>query len=725
MGKKHTPLGYKEGPIHPFITSIPQPSNKLTRFDYFLLISIIALATIIRLYKIYKPPRVVFDEVHFGTFSLDYYLGEFFLDVHPPLGKLIYYWVAIVNGWNGEFTFEEIGKVYDDNVPYVAMRLVSGIAGVLTAVFTFLTVRLNCRSGVAWIAALLIMIENSQVTQSRFILLDTPLICAQSIVIYQFKKFSQTANVFSKTWFTSLLLTGIALGLTISIKLTGLYTMAWVGILTVLQLWTILGDLQVTTVTWFMHVVVRAICLIIVPITIYLTTFYIHFMTLPYDGTGSAYMSSHFRSTLQDSDLTSMPVQVYYGSTVTIKHVNMEKYLHSHNHTYPTGSKEQQVTMYGYDYDKNNEWMIESQHKFNERLYSKGQIKDGDTIRLYHKNTGKYLHVNDVRPPLSEHEYANEVSCHGDRNLLGDINYEFTVRIVDKKPHSKNNLPLIKLRATESIFQLVHRGTKCVMLSHESKLPEWGMQQNEVLCIDQPTIPNTLWYIEQNEHPNFSETNSELIEFTPFTLWDKVVEYHRAMFKMNRSFTEDHIYSSTPLSWPFVLRGVAYFGNESFELLQGENRGAIYILGNMVIYYVGVLLMLLCGVKYVWNLFWYLNPFVKPQQPRDIIFYINIRDSVLGWILHYFPAFFMSRKLFLHHYFPALYFTFLLIGQYLDHQLTTRKYFGIVLVLSVVIGALYCFIHFIPIMYGTEWTFDQCNNSRWLSTWDINCMAYT
>jgi len=29
---------------------------------------------------------------------------------------------------------------------------------------------------------------------------------------------------------------------------------------------------------------------------------------------------------------------------------------------------------------------------------------------------------------------------------------------------------------------------------------------------------------------------------------------------------------------------------------------------------------------------------------------------VLGWFLHYFPFFIMSRQLFLHHYFPALYF---------------------------------------------------------------------
>ncbi|EGW33789.1 uncharacterized protein SPAPADRAFT_54076 [Spathaspora passalidarum NRRL Y-27907] len=690
--------------------------------------SLITLAIVIRLYKIYLPPRVVFDEVHFGTFARDYYRGEFFMDVHPPLGKLTYYWVSVLFGWNGEFTFEEIGKQFDDNVPYVAMRMVSGVAGVLTVLFTYLTVRLNCRSSVAWFTAVLLMIENSQVTQSRLILLDTPLICAQSLAIYQFKKFSQTPVAFSGTWFRSLLITGISLGIAMSIKLTGLYTMGWVGILTIFQLWTILGDLNVSTRQWIMHFFSRVVCLIIVPTTIYLAAFYIHFVALPFNGSGSGSVSSHFRSTLNDTDFTDMPVEVHYGSTVTIKHLNVERYLHSHDHNYPTGSNEQQVTLYGYDYDDNNDWMIESQNKFNERLFQKGPVKDGDTIRLYHRSTGKYLHVNDVRPPLSEHEYANEVSCDGDRNLLGDINYEFTVRIVSKKPHSKNDLPLIKLRATESIFQLIHRGTKCVVMSHEAKLPKWGMGYNEVLCVDQPTIPNTLWYIESNSNPKFNETENDFakIEFTPFTFWNKVWEYHKIMFKLNKSMTDDHVYASEPSTWPFVLRGVAYYGNESLEHLTDENGSVIYMLGNVAIYYAGSIFILISIIRYVFYLFWYLNPFIIPKESKEhSIFYTNIRDSILGWILNYFPAFAMSRKLFLHHYFPALYFAILIIGQYVDYQITRRKYFGFALLLAVLAGGLYCYVHFVPIIYGLEWTLQECNHSKWLPTWDINCMTFS
>ena len=42
-----------------------------------------------RLYKIHFPAYVCWDETHFGKMSGYYINGTFFLDVHPPLGKLI------------------------------------------------------------------------------------------------------------------------------------------------------------------------------------------------------------------------------------------------------------------------------------------------------------------------------------------------------------------------------------------------------------------------------------------------------------------------------------------------------------------------------------------------------------------------------------------------------------------------------------------------------------
>lgn len=45
------------------------------------------------------------------------------------------------------------------------------------------------------------------------------------------------------------------------------------------------------------------------------------------------------------------------------------------------------------------------------------------------------------------------------------------------------------------------------------------------------------------------------------------------------------------------------------------------------------------------------------DRAAQVLFYDRLCGFlVLGWFLHYFPFFLMSRQLFLHHYFPALYF---------------------------------------------------------------------
>ena len=53
-------------------------------------------------------------------------------------------------------------------------------------------------------------------------------------------------GVFSEEWWMWLALTGFGLGATVSMKWVGLFTIAWVGSLTALQLWNLLGDLRVT-----------------------------------------------------------------------------------------------------------------------------------------------------------------------------------------------------------------------------------------------------------------------------------------------------------------------------------------------------------------------------------------------------------------------------------------------------------------------------------------------
>lgn len=61
------------------------------------------------------------------------------------------------------------------------------------------------------------------------------------------------SKAFQPTWWFWLAMTGLGLGATVSVKWVGLFTIAWVGSLTVLQLWILLGDVKTVTPVSLTH----------------------------------------------------------------------------------------------------------------------------------------------------------------------------------------------------------------------------------------------------------------------------------------------------------------------------------------------------------------------------------------------------------------------------------------------------------------------------------------
>jgi dolichyl-phosphate-mannose-protein mannosyltransferase len=72
------------------------------------------------------------------------------MDVHPPLAKLLLTLAGWLAGFDGEFDFKDIGKDYlEPGVPYVAMRMLPAICGILLVPTMFLTLKaVGCRSPV-------------------------------------------------------------------------------------------------------------------------------------------------------------------------------------------------------------------------------------------------------------------------------------------------------------------------------------------------------------------------------------------------------------------------------------------------------------------------------------------------------------------------------------------------------------------------------------------------
>jgi dolichyl-phosphate-mannose-protein mannosyltransferase len=67
---------------------------------------------------------------------------------------------------------------------------------------------------------------------------------------------------------------------------------------------------------------------------------------------------------------------------------------------------EQQLTLYPHK-DDNNWWRLTKQYGENPTEIE--WVQNGDIVRVEHVSTNKRLHSHDVRPPMTDVEYHNEV----------------------------------------------------------------------------------------------------------------------------------------------------------------------------------------------------------------------------------------------------------------------------------------------------------------------------
>ncbi|KAF9946117.1 hypothetical protein BGZ72_000667 [Mortierella alpina] len=681
--------------------------------DLQTITAITALALVVRLWAIGYPTSVVFDEVHFGGFASKYIRGEFFMDLHPPLAKMLIALTGWIFGLDSSFMFKEIGLDYiEPQVPYVPMRLMGALMGVAVMPIAFYTVRNSGHSYHASVlAALLVLFENSITAQSRLILLDSPLILFTAFTALAWTNFhNQRNNPFSDEWFVWLCLTGVGLGLAGSCKWVGLFIIATIGCSTIKQLWDLLGDLRVTPCTWINHFIARAVFLIALPIAIYMLMFKIHFLLLAKSGDGDGFMSAPFQMTLGHS-LQNSPLSVAYGARVTIHHQGTQGgYLHSHPSNYETGSKQQQITLYPHK-DSNNEWVIQKcDGSVPESLE---YVTHGDIVRLFHSSTGKNLHSHNHKPPMTEGENHFEVTGYGFKEFPSDANDEWHLEIVESD--SSDPEGTTTLHTLRSKFKLIHANMNCDLFSHAVKLPKWGFEQQEVTCMRSAVQAKTIWVIESNEHGSYPEDALKVNYMKPGFL-GKFIELNKVMWSTNAGLMESHPYDSRPSSWPLLCRGISFWG---------KDQRHIYFIGNWftwgfstasIVLYAAIHSLLLVRDKRGYK-----------DDFSGLCKYYELTGGFffMAWAFHYLPFFLMERQLFLHHYLPALYFAILLLSVTFDLVFQFMPSHARVLTMILFASAaIYVFHMMSPLTYGFEWTRSQCEATKMQKTWDFDCNQY-
>ncbi|KAG8879795.1 hypothetical protein FRB98_005508 [Tulasnella sp. 332] len=552
-----TQLAWK-APKHPQI----QP------YEWWSLLGIVLLTIPLRLYSLSHPAEVVFDEVHIGKYISQYIKRQYFVDVHPPLARLLIYLTSILGGYDGNFEFEKITQPYTKSVPYILMRSLPAIYGIALVPIAYLTLRaFGCRSPSALLASLAVAFENGLIVQSRLFMLDSCMLYFIALALMSWTYFSakDTKAAFSTSWWAFLGLTGISLGAAVSCKLVGILTIAVIGLSTIKQL----VELPVSRTLWLQHFAARALCLIVVPAMIYLAAFAVHLQILNNPGEGDKYMSPAFQATLDGRRVPETFSDVAFGSEITLRHLETSnRYLQSHRYIYPTGGDQQQVFLANKT-DHSVLWKIQHADATDHDYHHEDVmlITSGTQVRFRHLATDAYLASEDVRPPMSRLMTQNEVSG---SNRETDENSNWIVEI----KNGEDRLSKSRVRAIETTFRLKHARSGCYLFSHDVKLPQWAFFNQEVTCNKEgANLTGSMWYVETNGHPQCEShslnewprlralalADTEKVEKSAYSnpgfFW-KVVELHEVMWDRNAEMTAPHKYASRPGAWPLLREGV-------------------------------------------------------------------------------------------------------------------------------------------------------------------------
>ncbi|KAJ9073991.1 Protein O-mannosyltransferase 2 [Entomophthora muscae] len=712
-----------------------------TNIDIKLLIPAIltAFALFTRMYQIGKSNKVVWDEAHFGKFGNHYIRREFYHDVHPPLGKMLVGLSGYLIGNNATFSFES-GKEYPQDVNYIFQRMFLSVFGTsLVPLSYFTALNLGMSWKAAFLASSMVLLDNALCVISRFILLDSMLLSFTAFSFFFLTGFHrQREQPFSLNWWVYLAGTGVSIGLASSVKWVGLFSVALVGLYTLEDLYHKWGDYEMPKDEYLTHWLARITLLILVPVTIYVACFYVHFSVLNHSGPGDSTMSSLFQARLVGTSIGRGPVDVAFGSKVTIKSYTFGGgLLHSHPSLYPEGSRQHQITIYHHS-DTNNDWVILRDHettskrrKVDNQTYP-GEfatpsndymdidedpelpaqlLAHGDIIRLSHVGTGANLHSHPVNAPISNKDL--EASGYLNRTLGDDYDH-WVLEIYDDLIGD----PQGKVRTLSTRFRLRHHSLGCYLMPSGARLPEWGFGQGEVVCRPEKLIAegDALWNIENHNNARLPMAQDTSPRQSPF--FRDFLHLNVAMWNSNSALTTDPDHNdslaSQPYHWPLMLKGIRMCGWDDAAV-------KFYMLGNPLVWWLStwcLLAIVACGTFYLLR---FKRRFREWYKDEWNTFQYSCRFILVGYVLQYLPYFIMGRVMYVHHYFPALYFSIFAPAFILDH-LTRRSGVQVqwILFVTTTVSVLLTFVYFSPITYGMDFPASELHSRNWLSTWQIS-----
>ncbi|HYV98371.1 MAG TPA: phospholipid carrier-dependent glycosyltransferase [Gemmatimonadaceae bacterium] len=175
-------------------------------------LALTAAAVLTRFWSLFSPHAVVWDEVHYERFAGSYLVGKNYLDVHPPLGKLLLAGAAKL--------LHVPGQALLTAQPEPVLRILPALAGALIIPVALLILRaLGASRRVAAFAGAFLVVDNALLVESRFILTDSMLILFVFLALLLFLVGREREGGARTRW---LIAAGLVAGMAASVKWTGL-----------------------------------------------------------------------------------------------------------------------------------------------------------------------------------------------------------------------------------------------------------------------------------------------------------------------------------------------------------------------------------------------------------------------------------------------------------------------------------------------------------------------
>ena len=575
-------------------------------------------------------------------------------------------------------------------------------------------------------------VDNGLVTQSRFILLDGMMLFFIFGSVYCWTKFRQFRyTAFSMSWWAYLTLTGIFLAGTVGTKLVGLFTVGLIGFACLYDLWE-LSDWkrQMSDKLLLKHFFARMFTLAVLPVILYLTFYYIHFMMLPNSGPGDAHMSIDFQKTLLGNKMHSDARPVYYGQTFRIQNRGEKIFLHSHADRIPlnhldgkVSSQGQQVNGYPIE-DDNNIWEIKlvKSHDgiIKEEDYSITQVKlEGDdeteaketletavaeekiTVEVQtssslspHKQSQSFLsqpqsQSSSARVPI---RFGDEVKiCHkstGKCILTHDVasaltrtNMEITMYEEGVNPNDleifthwilevdngDSSLKGQPIKSLGNSFHLVNKHFNVKLLNYGKNLPAWGFGQRELNGCRKSGDSMYSWMISDV----IEARNSEEEEARQIALKE------RKPMNFFKKFWELQVYSILANSGlidehPYKSRPHEWIlPTKGLGFWNDGTRARIFMMCNFVSWTLATFGVFVFCVRFPKDKFIEHRGALKyKNNNQDKNFFKRFGHKIGflfgAYLIHYLPFYLMGRSLYLHHYLPSLMFSILITAAQFD-----------------------------------------------------------